>query len=61
MNKKIISIMLCCMLLFTCGSSKPSIGKDEQKKEVVNDNNDPLMNLLLSALVIYSIKILFAR
>lgn len=53
--------MLCCMLLFTFGSSKPSIGKDEQKKEVVNDNNDPLMNLLLSALVIYSIKILFAR
>lgn len=62
MRKKIILISLCCMLLSTCGSSKPSSKeKVEPKKEVVNKSEDALMGILLSGLIIYSINILFAR
>lgn len=62
MRKKIILISLCSMLLFTCGSSKLSVEKkDEPKEKVIVKNQDPLMGILLSGLIIYSINILFAR
>jgi hypothetical protein len=50
------------MLSFTCGSSKPlAKEKNEPKEKVVVKNEDTLMGILVSALIIYSIKILFAR
>lgn len=62
MRKNIILISLCCMLLFTCGSSKPLVEKkDDPKEKVITVKKDPLMGLLLSGLIIYSINILFAR
>lgn len=62
MRKKIILISLCSMLSFTCGSSKLSVEKkDEPKEKVIVKNQDPLMGILLSGLIIYSINILFAR
>jgi hypothetical protein len=62
MGKKLIIVLLCCGLLTTCRSVKPASDKCcKEKTEVVKDNNDPLMGILASALIIYSIKILFAR
>tara|TARA_R100000541_G_scaffold51348_1_gene58790 strand:+ start:168 stop:356 length:189 start_codon:yes stop_codon:yes gene_type:complete len=62
MKKKVVSVFLVSTLLFGCGSTKnvPS-EKKEPKKEVVSEQNDPLMKLLLSGLVIYTVHILFAR
>jgi uncharacterized protein YcfL len=62
MKKKLISIFLISTLLVGCGSTKnTSSEKKEPKKEVVSEQNDPLMKLLLSGLVIYTVHILFAR
>jgi hypothetical protein len=62
MGKKLIIVLLCCGLLSTCGSVKPASDKCcKEKTQVVSINKDPLMGILVSALIIYSIKILFAR
>lgn len=62
MGKKIIIVLLCCGLLTTCGSVKPVSDKCcKEKTEVVSKQNDPIMKLLLSGLIIYSVHILFAR
>lgn len=62
MGKKLIIVLLCCGLLFTCATVKPANDKCcKEKTEVVSGEKDPLMKLLVSALVIYSINILFAR
>ena len=62
MDKKIIIVLLCCGLLTACGSIKPASDKCcKEKTEVVSEQNDPIMKLLLSGLIIYSVHILFAR
>ena len=62
MRKKIILISLCCMLLFTCGSSKHLVEKkDEPKEKVISGEKDPLMKLLLSVLILYSLNIMITR
>jgi len=62
MKNKIISILLCLTLLTSCGSVKSVKDKKSiDKEEVVSGENDPLMKLLISALIIYSINILVAR
>jgi len=59
MRKKIILISLCCTLFFTCGSSKSLVEKkDEPKEMVISGEKDPLMKLLVSVLIIYSINLL---
>ena len=60
MKKKLISIALVSTLLIGCGSSKASTNTTTQT-EVVSGENDPVMKLLVSALIIYTINLLFAR
>ncbi len=60
MKKKLISIALVSTLLIGCGSSKASANTTTQT-EVVNVENDPVMKLLISGLVIYTVQLLFAR
>jgi len=59
MRKKIILISLCCTLFFTCGSSKSSVEKkDEPKEIVISGEKDPLMKLLVAVLILYSINLM---
>jgi uncharacterized protein YcfL len=63
MKKKIIAIALSTTLLVGCGSAKnidPCCAKDS-KKEVVSGENDPIMKLLLSGLILLSLNILVTR
>ena len=63
MKKKIIAIALSTTLLVGCGSAKnidPCCDKDS-KKEVVSGENDPIMKLLLSGLILLSLNILVTR
>ena len=63
MKKKIIAILFSALLL--TGSCAPYNGRIDkccqEKTEVVSKQNDPIMKLLLSGLIIYSVHILFAR
>lgn len=63
MKKKIIAILFSALLL--TGSCAPTKNLDDEccqeKTEVVSKQNDPIMKLLLSGLIIYSVHILFAR
>ena len=62
MGKKLSIVLLCCGLLSTCATVKPANDKCcKEKTQVVSDKKDPIMGLLLSGLIIYSINILFAR
>ena len=62
MKKNIISILFCIMLLTpSCASSKPTKVKKVEKKEIVSGDNDPLMKLLLSGLIILSINFLVTK
>ena len=63
MKKNIISILLCITLLVpSCASSKSASTKiEEPKKEVVSGENDPIMKLLLSGLIILSVNFLFTK
>ena len=62
MGKKLIIVLLCCGLLTTCGSVKPASDKCcKEKTQVVSDKKDPIMGILASALIIWSVQILFAR
>jgi hypothetical protein len=62
MKKNIISILLVSTLLVGCGSTKPTAPccNEETGVEKVM-TKDPIMKLLVSGLIIYSINILFAR
>tara|TARA_Y100000385_G_C12974231_1_gene585421 strand:+ start:599 stop:802 length:204 start_codon:yes stop_codon:yes gene_type:complete len=60
MRKKMIAIALSSILLVGCGSTKEvdKCCKENTKTEVVSGENDPLMKLLVSALVIFTINTL---
>ena len=58
MKKRIIAILFCIIFLVpSCASSKPVMPKSESTVEKVA-SKDPLMKLLASALIIYTIQIL---
>ena len=62
MKKNIISILFCIMLLVpSCATSKPTTQKPPQSQEVVSGENDPIMKLLLSGLIILSVNFLFTK
>ena len=64
MKKKMIALSLSSLLLFGCGSTKSmpdNCCEAKTKTEVVSGEKDPLMKLLLSGLIIFSVQILFAR
>ena len=56
MKKKIISILFCIMLLVSsCATSKPVTTNIEETKVEKIVSKDPLMKLLVSALIIFAI------
>ena len=63
MRKKMVAIALSSILLIGCGSSKgiDECCKEKTKTEVVSGENDPLMKLLLSGLIILSVNFLFTK
>jgi uncharacterized protein YchJ len=63
MRKKMMVIALSSILLIGCGSSKglDECCKEETKTEKVSGQNDPVMKLLLSGLIILSVNFLFTR
>jgi uncharacterized protein YcfL len=60
MKKKVISLLLVSTLLFGCGSTK-STTNTEIQTEVVSGEHDPLMKLLLSGLIIFSLNLLLTK
>ena len=61
-KKNIISIVFCIILLVpSCASPKLTTQKPPQQQEVVSGENDPLMKLLLSGLIILSVNFLFTK
>ena len=58
-----VAIALSSILLVGCGSSKglDKCCKEEIKTERVSGQNDPVMKLLLSGLIILSVNFLFTR
>ena len=63
MKKKIIALMFTTLLLISsCGSTKPATDKCcKEKTEVISGENDPVMKLLASALIIFAINILVTK
>ena len=65
MKKKIIALLFATSLLTSsCGSTKPAADKcckEKTKTEVISGENDPIMKLLLSGLVIFAVHILVAK
>jgi uncharacterized protein YcfL len=63
MKKKLITLGLVSTLLVGCGSTKniEPCCNEEPKKEVVSGENDPIMKLLLSGLIILSVNFLFTK
>ena len=59
MKKMMIVIMASTILVTSCGASKNVTSKP--KTEVVSGEKDPLMKLLVSALIIYSLNIMLTR
>ena len=59
MKKMMIVIMASTILLTSCGASKNVPSKP--KPEVVSGEKDPLMKLLVSALILYSLNIMLTR
>jgi uncharacterized protein YcfL len=61
MKKKMIAIALSTTLLVGCGSTQniSSETKETSVEKIVT--KDPIMKLLVSGLIIYSVQILFAR
>jgi len=53
MRKNIILISLCCMLSFTCGSSKPSW--ERKDRPVVTQNDHAVLGVLFSVMVLFSL------
>ena len=63
MKKKITALMFATLLLTSsCGSTKPAADKCcKEKTEVISGENDPLMKLLVSALVILAINLIVTK
>ncbi len=62
MKKKLISVLLVSVLIFGCGSTKAATKESNKTKtEVISGENDPIMKLLLSGLIILSVNILFTK
>lgn len=63
MKKKITALLFATLLLTSsCGSTKPATDECCKKKtEVISGENDPIMKLLLSGLIIFSINILVTK
>lgn len=59
MKRKIVLLSLVGLLSFNCASAKPT--KFESKQEQVSGENDPIMKLLLSGLIILSINFLVTK
>ena len=61
MKKKLITLGLVSTLLVGCGSTQniSSETKEASVEKIVT--KDPIMKLLVSGLIIYSVQILFAR
>jgi|TARA_B100001093_G_scaffold85358_1_gene77058 uncharacterized protein YcfL len=61
MKKKLITLGLVSTLLVGCGSTQniSSETKETSVEKIVT--KDPIMKLLVSGLIIYSVQILFAR
>lgn len=61
MKKKLITLGLVSTLLVGCGSTQ-NISSDTKETSVEKIvTKDPIMKLLVSGLIIYSVQILFAR
>ena len=60
MKKKVISLLLVSTLLFGCGSTK-STTNTEVQTEVISGEHDPIMKLLLSSLIIYSLNLVLTK
>lgn len=62
MKKKLISVLLVSILVFGCGTTKAATkDNNKTKTEVVSGENDPIMKLLLSGLIILSVNFLFTK
>ncbi len=64
MKKKMIALALSLVLLSGCGATKPasdSCCEAETKTETISGENDPIMKLLLSGLIILSVNFLFTK
>ncbi len=59
LKNKFIVLLLTSLLLTNCGSTQ-SVTK-ETKTEVVSGEKDPLMKLLVSALILYSFNLMISR
>ena len=63
MKKKITALMFATLLLTSsCGSTKPAADKCcKEKTEVISGENDPLMQLLASAIIILAINLIVTK
>ena len=61
MKKKLISVLLVSILIFGCGTKASTKDNNKTNTEVVSGENDPIMKLLLSGLIILSVNFLFTK
>jgi len=62
MKKKITAFLFAALLLTSsCGSTKPAADECCKQKTEVRSNEDPVMNLLASALIIFTIQLLVTK
>jgi uncharacterized protein YcfL len=61
MRKKFIVLLLTSLLLTNCGSTQSIPKETKTKTEVVSGEKDPLMKLLVSALILYSLNLIITR
>lgn len=61
MKEKLIVFIFIFTLTLSCGSSKTSYNSYETKTEVKSGEDDPVMKLLASALVILTINFLATK
>lgn len=65
MKKKMIVLSLSSILIFGCGSTKPASNdccKTETTKiQKISGENDPIMKLLLSGLILLALNLTIAR
>ena len=62
MKKKVIVLLLASVLSTNCGLAKPNNTNYNTTKEVqVSGEKDPLMKLLVSALILYSLNLMIPQ
>jgi len=59
MKKIVISILLVSALLVGCGSTKSTTENNTQTE--ISGEHDPIMKLLLSSLIIYSLNLVLTK